>query len=189
LALNEKQIKHHLLKGLNGMRRFTIAATKSVFSLAMVLLFFSLAVSDAPLTTGESLPGLNLPDQHGDSHALSSGNTVLFAPDKGAGELAHEVLNHTDKIEMAAKGIVFISDISGMPRLVARMFALPAMREYPYLVLVGYEKEDTAMLPRQEGRVTVLHIKAGKVSHIEYANSPEVLAGIIGIKIIPKTDS
>ena len=172
-----------------GMRQFNIAVSKCAFSLGVMLLFFSLAVSAASLTTGESLPGLNLPDQHGESHTLSNGNMVLFAPDKGAGELAHEVLNHTDKVEMAAKGIVFISDISGMPTLVARMFALPAMRQYPYLVLLGYEKEDTAMFPRQEGRVTVLHIKAGKVSHIEYANSPESLAGIIGIKIIPKTDS
>jgi hypothetical protein len=171
------------------MRRFIITTSKSVSSLAVVLLFFSLAVSAAPLTTGESLPGLNFPDQHGDSHTLSNGNMVLFAPDKGAGELAHEVLNHTDKVEMAAKGIVFISDISGMPTLIARMFALPAMREYPYLVLLGYENEETAMFPRQKGRVTVLHIKAGKVSRIEYANSPEGLAGIIGIKIIPKTDS
>jgi hypothetical protein len=171
------------------MRRFNITTLKSVFSLGVLLLFFSLAVSAAPLTTGESLPELNLPDQHGDSHTLSNGNMVLFAPDKGAGELAHKVLNHTDKVEMAAKGIVFVSDISGMPKLVARLFALPAMREYPYLVLLGYEKEDTAMFPRQEGRVTVLHITAGKVSRIEYANSPEGLTGITGIKIIPKTDS
>lgn len=166
------------------MRRFNITTSKFVFSLGVVLLFFPFAVSAAPLTTGESLPELKLPDQHGDSHTLSNGNMVLFAPDKGAGELAHEVLNHTDKIEMATKGIVFISDISRMPTLVARMFALPAMRKYPYLVLLGYEKEDTAMFPRQKGRVTVLHIKAGKVSRIEYANSPEGLAGMIGIKSV-----
>jgi hypothetical protein len=171
------------------MGRFNIAISKSVFSLAMVLLFFALAVSAAPLTTGENLPELNLPDQHGDSHTLSSGNVVLFAPDKGAGKLAHEVLNHTDKVELAARGIVFISDISGMPTLIARMFALPAMRKYPYLVLLGYEKQDTAMFPRQQGRVTVLHIKAGKISRIEYATSPKALAGMIDIKIIPKTDS
>jgi hypothetical protein len=175
---------------INGMHRFNLATLKSVFSLAVVvLLFFPLVVSAAPLTSGDNLPGLNLPDQHGDSHTLSNGNMVLFAPDRGAGELAHEALNHTDKVEMAAKGIFFISDISGMPTLVTRMFALPAMRKYPYLVLLGYEKEDTAVLPRQGGRVTVLHIKAGKVSRIEYANSPEGLAGIIGIKIVPKTDS
>jgi hypothetical protein len=171
------------------MHRFNITTAKSAFSLGVALLVFSLAVSAAPLTTGEGLPGLNLPDQHGDSHTLSNSNMVLFAPDKGAGELAHEVLNHSDKVKMAAKGLVFISDISGMPTLVARMFALPAMRKYPYLVLLGYEKQDTAMFPRQEGRVTVLHVKAGKVSRIGYANSPEGLAGIIGIKIIPKTDS
>jgi hypothetical protein len=161
--------------------------SKTVFSLAVVLLFFSLSVSAALLTTGGILPVLTLPDQHGHSHALSNNsNMVLFAPDKGAGELAHAVLGHTGKIKMAAKGIVFISDISGMPTFVARLFALPAMREYPYLVLLGYEKEDTAMFPRQKGRVTVLHIKAGKVSRIEYPDSPEALAGIIGIKIISK---
>ncbi|MGD9247914.1 MAG: hypothetical protein PVI60_08150 [Desulfobacteraceae bacterium] len=171
------------------MCRFNIAILKSVFSLAVVLLFFSSTASAAPLTTGENLPELNLPDQHGDSHTLSSRNVVLFAPDKGAGKLAHEVLSHTDKAEMAARGIVFISDISGMPTLIARMFALPAMRKYPYRVLLGYEKQDTAMFPRQQGRVTVLHITAGKVSRIEYATSPEGLAGIIDIKISPKTDS
>ena len=84
------------------MRRFNITTAKFVFSLGVVLLFFSFAVSAAPLTTGESLPELNLPDQHGDSHTLSNGNMVLFAPDKGAGKLAHEVLNHTDKVEMVA---------------------------------------------------------------------------------------
>jgi hypothetical protein len=171
------------------MYRLNITDLKSTLILGAVLLLFSFAVSSAPLTTGESVPDLSLPDQHGYSHTLSSPNTVLFAPDKAAGELAHEVLNHTDKEGMAAKGMVFISDISGMPALVRRMFALPAMREYPYLVLLGYEEEDCAMFPRQEGKVTLLHIKAGKVSGIRYTGSPQELAGIIGIKIREGSES
>jgi hypothetical protein len=168
------------------MGRINVAASKLVLSLGVVLLFFSLAVFAAPLTTGDSLPEMNLPDQHGDEHTLANANMVLFAPDKAAGELAHEVLKHTDKEQMAAKGIVFISDISGMPTFVTRMFALPAMREYSYLVLLGYETEDTAMFPRQEGGITLLHIKAGKVARIENLDSAQSLAGIIGIRRIPK---
>jgi hypothetical protein len=171
------------------MDRYKVSISKFAFSLGVVLSLFSLAVSAAPLATGEGLPELNLPDQHGEEHTLTNVSILLFASDKAAGDLAHEVLSHTDKAEMAAKGVVFVSDISGMPTLVTRMFALPAMREYGYPVLLGYEKEDAAMFPRRDGEVTVLHIKAGKVSRMEYAKSPESLAGMIGIKIIPKGDS
>jgi hypothetical protein len=170
---------------VKGMCRTGFTTPKALSSLA-VLLLFSVAVSAAQLAAGENLPKLSLPDQHGHKHALNKADKVLFAPDKAAGDLAHAVLNHTDKEGMAANGMVFISDISSMPTLVTRIFALPAMREYPYLVLLGYEHEDTAMFPRQEGRVTVLHVKAGKVARIEYADSPEVLAGMTGIKLAPK---
>jgi hypothetical protein len=162
------------------MRRLTNKPSKFVFSLAVLFLFISSAVSAAPLTIGESLPELTLPDQHGDRHTLGNCKMVLFAPDKGAGEMAHKVLNQSDTAGMTARGIVFISDVSGMPAFVRRMFALPAMRDYPYAVLLGYEKEDTAIFPRQKGRVTVLHIKAGRISRIEYAASSQGLAGIIG---------
>jgi hypothetical protein len=48
---------------------------------------------------------------------------------------------------MTEQGTLFISDINRMPGFVTRMFALPALREYPYLVMLGYQTEETAWLP------------------------------------------
>jgi hypothetical protein len=154
-----------------------------------VLLLFSFIASSAPISTGEHWSTLILPDQNGNRHTLRDTTLVLFAPDKAAGELAHEVLRYSNNTEMAAKNIVFISDISRMPSLIRRMFALPAMRDYPYRVLLGYEEEETAMLPRQAGKVTVLRIHSGEITQIEFADSPASLVQMTDIEHAPPANN
>jgi hypothetical protein len=142
-----------------------------ILSLILLLLAYPCAAINSPLNKGDNLPTLTLPDQYGKPHSLSEARIILFAPDKVAAELAHQVLQHRSKADLAAQGVLFISDISRMPVLVTRLFAMPTLREYPYLVLLGYKTEETAWLPRREDMLTLLFIQAGRVSHIEYANT------------------
>lgn len=148
------------------------------FGVLLFLLSFA-AVSDQ-LTVGVELPELTLPDQHENQHTVVDAKVVVFAPDKDAGELAHQVLSQTDTDKLETKSIVYISDISGMPSFVTSMFALPKMRDYPYRVLLGYEEADTAIFPRQEGQVTVLYVESGKLERISFAESAQALADLIG---------
>jgi hypothetical protein len=144
---------------------------KQIFGLILLLLAYPCAAVETPLNKGDNLPPLTLSDQYGNPHSLSGARIILFAPDKTAADLAHQLLQYRNKTELAGQGVLFISDISSMPGIVTRMFAIPALRDYPYLVLLGYQMEETAWLPRREGTLTLLYIVSGQVSSIEYTNS------------------
>ena len=51
---------------------------------------------------------------------------------------------------------MYVADISGMPGLVARMFAVPSMRKRPYPMLLDRDGEITARLPDVEGSATLI---------------------------------
>jgi len=147
----------------------------------MMLFLMAFAAVADPLTVGAPMPELELPDQHEKMHVVADANTILFAPNKAAGEIVHQSLGQGDSQSLKAKGIVYISDISGMPSFVTRMFALPKMRDYPYPVLLGYDKAETAMFPRREGQVTVLGVVSGKIERIDFAESAAALNDLVEV--------
>jgi SAM-dependent methyltransferase len=61
----------------------------------LLLLSLSFGAASDPLTIGAKLPEITLPDQHENRHTVMDAKVVLFAPDKDAGELAHQVLGQT----------------------------------------------------------------------------------------------
>ena len=77
---------------------------------------------------------------------------------------------------------VYFADISGMPALVTRMFALPALREMPFAVGLGRDATQLADLPRQKGAATIVRVADGKVATIEYARNAGQLMQAIGLK-------
>jgi len=152
--------------------------TSSAFWFALLLFTAPAVLVAEVLGAGEPLPAMELPDQHGNAHALADAAVIVFAPDKAASEIAHPVLEaRTDQLQ--ARGIVYVTDISAMPGFVTRMFALPKMRDYGYTVLLGREAGDTGVLPRQEGRVTVLRIAGQRVGAIRFAESAQALAELL----------
>jgi hypothetical protein len=146
-------------------------------ALILALILTSLAVLANPkiLVTGDQLPETLLPDQNGQTRNLEGARLILFAQDKAAGEMIHAALKDKTQEQLDAQGIVVISDISRMPGLVARFIALPAMRDYSYRILLGYDAEETGWLPRQEDAVTQITVQDGQITEINYAWSAEQL--------------
>ncbi len=46
------------------------------------------------------------------------------------------------------------------------MIALPKMRKHPYPMLLGRTPEETAMLPREPGKVTVIESRDGRITAV-----------------------
>ncbi|MET0028963.1 MAG: hypothetical protein ABW101_15145 [Candidatus Thiodiazotropha sp.] len=153
--------------------------TLSISILVFILSTLGASANTGMLTTGDPLPETSLPDQHGQSQNLEGARLILFAQDKAAGEMIHEVLQDKTQEQLDAQGIVVVSDISRMPGLVTRFFALPSMRDYSYRIMLGYEAQETQWMPRQEDSVTRLTIQDGKITGIDYARSAEQLTGLI----------
>ncbi len=131
---------------------------------------------------GEPLPAVVLPDAHGNEYSVPYPGVrhLLFGTDMAANELMERAFGELDKGEFTASGLVYMADISGMPGLVARFFALPALRDYPFRVLLAREADMLAFLPRKEGAITVVTLSPeGEVSQVRYAQEAARLAGLL----------
>jgi hypothetical protein len=130
----------------------------------------TVAETTLPLRVGDPLPALSFDDQFERSHRLGDcGALVLFAPDRAGADMVKQALNDVDGEAMAARGLCYVADVSAMPGVITRMFALPAMRDYGYPVLLGLEAEATKALPRQAEAVTAIAVDDGRVAGIAFA--------------------
>ncbi|MCK6395773.1 hypothetical protein [Zoogloea sp.] len=162
--------------------KFEGAARSRLFA-GLVALVIPLVAAAAPVIPGASLPSLALEDQHGKVVTTRAGTRiVLFAADKAASDLINEVLLAQPAGVLDGLQAVYFADISAMPALVTRMFALPALREMPFAVGLGRDSAQLADLPRQKGAATILRVDDGKVSRIDYARTAEQLTQAIGLK-------
>jgi hypothetical protein len=130
-----------------------------------------------PIGNGDAFPATTLPDQHGRTRTIGpAARLVLFAPDRSSGSLVHSVL-HRDEGGQPGRAafdrgeLYVVADISGMPELISRFFALPTMRGYSYPLLVASVPEEIAHLPRRSGEVTLIQLQDGRVTGISYADS------------------
>jgi hypothetical protein len=143
---------------------------QAIGMLLLVLLFVA-AGRAATLAPGSALAPLTLDDQH--DVPLTIGpqtRIVLFTRDMDAGDLVKEALaEHATLLDGAQA--VYVSDISGMPSLIARLFAVPAMRKRPYRMLLDRDGTATAEIPSAKGKVTVLRLADLRVESIEYLDS------------------
>ncbi|XKF15383.1 hypothetical protein LL947_13155 [Halomonas sp. BLK-85] len=156
-----------------------------LFTLALMIAPLSLAQGEtpsSPLQTGDAFPSLQLPDAFGNAYQLPYPGVrhVLFSADMDANDLMKQSFGELEKGDFTAAGLVYVADISGMPRLVARLFAIPSLRDYPFRVLLAREAEQLAMLPREEGAVSVISLTAdGRVDNIDVALDESALADLL----------
>lgn len=152
-----------------------------LFTLALLVAPLSLAQSEttsSPLQAGDTFPSLQLPDAFGNAYQLPYPGVrhVLFSADMDANDLMEQSFGELDKGDFTAAGLVYVADISGMPSLVARLFAIPSLRDYPFRVLLAREAEQLAMLPRQEGAVSVISLSQdGEIAKLNFVRNDKNL--------------
>jgi len=143
----------------------------------------SAAGAAEPAKVGSSLAPRTLEDQYGEAHSLDeSVRIVVFHRDMQAGDLLKAALADTSGEQLAELGVAYLADIAGMPRLVARLFALPAMRRRAYPMWLDRDGTQTADLPSQPGRVTVLRLELLKVTAVEFLEAAPELRAALGLE-------
>jgi hypothetical protein len=135
-----------------------------VFTLVSICIFGHTKI----LNTGEAIPPFSLPDQFDKVHQVNSRDyAVLFiAFEKEVAVLFNTLLQSKPTSFLQEHKALFISDIHEMPLFVTKMFALPKMREYPYPVLLIYEKKE--LFPQKPNALTVMKIEQNAIAHIHF---------------------
>ena len=141
-----------------------------------VLLLSLLPLWAQALEEGERLAPWTLLDQFDQPFTLDNQTqTLLVARSMDAAKLVAAALRDQPKGYLEARHAVFVADIQRMPRLIAKMFAVPAMRDYPYRVMLDRDGRVAPRYPGPVDKVLWLQLKDGQlVAQHEYATAAQL---------------
>ncbi|NNA58838.1 MULTISPECIES: FAD/FMN-containing dehydrogenase [Pseudomonas] len=128
------------------------------------------------LEVGERLAPWTLLDQYDQAFTLDNRTTTLLvARDMDGAKLIKQALKDQPKGYLEARHAVFVADIQRMPALIAKMFAVPAMRDFSYRVLLDREGRVASRYPGAEGSVLWLQLRDGRLlEQREYADAAQL---------------
>lgn len=158
----------------------------------VTFLFFSVAAhaeSETAYVVGDSISPISLEDQHGEIGAVDdSTRVVLFSRDMDGGKLLQAALTDVEASFLDESHVVYVSDISGMPSLVARLFALPKMRKRPYRMLLDRTGDATSRLPDVDAKATLIFLQSLRIERVEHVDDTEKIRASLGLPPIPEED-
>lgn len=143
---------------------------KIIIGIFVVVCF---AISSFAVTAGDTLPAFKIENQFEEPAELNAETKwIIFSSDMNAAKMLTEYLNENAKNLDLTKTLI-ISDISKMPGLVSKMFAIPKMKKYNFKLALDKTGEATKSWPRQEGTITVMKVSALKVESMEEIKTKE----------------
>ena len=124
-----------------------------------------------PLKVGDAVPAIAAKDQHGVAFQFTNGvHFLLVVTEMACSQAANQKLAVAGAGFLEQHQAAYLMDIHTMPA-VARLFALPKIRKYPYRIVLVETAEALAAFPAQPGRVTVLALTPERrVQTIRYWN-------------------
>jgi hypothetical protein len=147
--------------------------------LSVTLALFGGAAGAEPYAVGDRIDPFTLDDQHGEPHRVDeSVALVLFGRGMTSDKIVKEALEDADADSLRSRQVVYVAEIKGMPKLVAKLFALPSMRRRPYPMLLDRDGQTTARFPDLAGTVTVLHLDRLQLTRVEYLAEPAELRAV-----------
>lgn len=144
-----------------------------LFRQAIILLSTAIAsvgiVCAAPYAAGDKVDAFSAEDQHGNAFTLKPAQTnfLLVTHDMKTGKKANGFLTHVGPENLKRDKLVYLANIHGMPGI-GRFFALPKMRKYSHTIILGDDPDLIAKFPEEDGKVTVLKLRRGKVVSVKY---------------------
>ena len=130
---------------------------------AVLLLALSATCAQA-VEVGERLAPWTLLDQFDQPYSLDDELQVLLVARSMAGaKLLAAALDQQPKGYLESRKAVFLADISRMPSVIATAFAVPAMRDYNYRVMLDRSARIAPRYPVENDAVLWLQLQQGRV--------------------------
>ena len=149
-----------------------------------VLLLSLLPVWAQAVEIGERVAPWTLLDQFDQAYTLDDqAQILLVARGMDAAKLVDAALQGQPKGYLEARHGVFVADIQRMPRLVAKLFAVPAMQSYNYRVMLDRDARIAPRYPAPVDKVLWLQLDNGKLTaRHEYGSVAELREALEQVK-------
>lgn len=142
--------------------RPSIRVIQMKFAAALLLACLPLVAN--AVVVGDQLAPWTLQDQHDQSYTLDGDTRILLvARDMDGAKLVKAAIAEQPKGYLEARHAVFVADIQRMPSIISKLFAIPAMRDYSYRVMLDRQGEVASRYPGQEGQVLWLQLDHSRV--------------------------
>nr|WP_255263752.1 FAD/FMN-containing dehydrogenase [Pseudomonas aegrilactucae] len=141
-----------------------------------VLLLGLIPLFAQALETGERLAPWTLLDQYDQAYSLDDQTAImLVARNMDGAKLVKAAMQDGPKGYLEARHAVFVADVQRMPALIAKLFAIPAMRDYSYRVMLDRDGKVASRYPGAEDSVLWVQLKQGKVATVREFSDAEAL--------------
>lgn len=143
----------------------------------LVLLLCTAFKAWSEVETGKPFPSYDLVDQFGTPHTLADDARYVFiSSEKSISGSIADWLKTKDKDYLTNLKAEYVSDITPMPAIITKMFALPKMKKYPFTVYLADDKEFEKTYPAQKKKIAFFELGEGhEVKAIHFLDKPEEL--------------
>ncbi|WP_428026474.1 hypothetical protein [Arcobacter sp.] len=140
----------------------------------LLIPLFALFLYANSFEVNQNIGTFSLPNQFDEKQTIDSSiETLVVSFEKDTGKDVNEFLSSKDKDFLKNHHAAFIANISGMPSIITKMFALPKMRGYKHNVLLIYDEEDKRF-KSQEDKSTVYKLKDGVIKTIFFITKDDL---------------
>lgn len=140
----------------------------------LLLALFALFLHANSFEINQDIGSFSLPNQFDEKQTIDNSiETIIVSFEKGTGKDINQFLSTKDKDFLKTHHAAFIANISGMPSIITKMFALPKMRDYKHSVLLIYDEEDKRFVS-QEGKSTLYRLENGVIKSISYITKEDL---------------
>jgi len=144
--------------------------------LFIAVLLAAFAAAAEPLAVGDRLEPFALEDQHGQERVVDARvHALLLARDMKGGEVVKQALAEAGADLLANADAVYVADVSGMPAVIRRLFALPSLRRRDYPILLDTGGQITRDLPGAADRATLIRLRDLTVVEVTQFGSSEAV--------------
>lgn len=128
---------------------------------------------------GDRLAPGTLLDQFDQPYSLDDARVLLVARNMVGAKLVDGALQGKPAGYLDARHAIFLADISRMPKPIASLFAVPAMRKYNYRVLLDRQARVAVRYPVEADAVLWLDVRNGQIEALRSFTDVNALAGAL----------
>ncbi|WP_419766365.1 MAG: hypothetical protein ACNI28_06300 [Arcobacter sp.] len=122
----------------------------------------------------QDIGSFSLPNQFDEKQTIDNSiEMIIVSFEKGTGKDINQFLSTKDKDFLKNHHAAFIANISGMPSIITKMFALPKMRDYKHSILLIYEEDDKRFISKEE-KSTLYRLENGVIKSISYITKKDL---------------
>ena len=100
---------------------------------------------------------------------------IIISYEKDIAEEINGYLDTQDSSYLLKHNAIFIADVHKMPRLIAKIVAIPRLQKYKHPIYLYYGEELEKIALRKEAKITVLHVENEKIKEIRHISTKDEL--------------